>query len=163
MSTVWDLNSILLNHTNRFFHAATLAVQAWADPDEQLHKALMRLSGSMLWAGSPFLADSRRKEKSMAYGGALASSMADIATKESPAAGRATAALATMEHQLRSNHDAILVLLERDLASGHESLTPAQLNAAVWKRLFPEFSYGLSLSELGEAIRAWLMGSRDAG
>jgi len=158
MSTVWDLNPIVLSHTNRFFQAATLVVQTWNDRDDPLLGALMELSGNMLWASSSFVAGSRQEEKAMAYSGALVGAMADLATKGNSGGNGPAQALALMERQVRRSHDAILAFLARDLgAAGLEGVTPAQLNAAVWKRLFPEFSHELSLSELGEAIRAWLV------
>ncbi len=158
MITAWDLNPIVLSHTNRFFQAATVVLQTWSEPDEDLLGALLTLSGNMLWARSSFEARSKHEEQGMAYSGAFISSVADRAAQGLlGGVGQALDALTALERQVRCGHDAILAALAREFA--HEALeqvSPAGLNDAVWERLFPEFAPDLSQGELCAAIRARL-------
>lgn len=71
MPNIWELNAIVLCHTTRFFQAATLVLQQWKDPDEDLLTSLVSTSSNMLWARSSFEAADRAEEKSMAYSGAF--------------------------------------------------------------------------------------------
>jgi len=163
MSTTWELNPIALNHINRFFQAANLVARTWREPDDRFLKALMELSGNMLWARSSFVADNREEEQSMAYSGAFVGALAELAAGGDSGESGAVEALDLLERQMRHTHDAILAYLARDLrATGLGEISPARLNAEVWQRLFPEFSYELSLSELGEAIREWLVAAAPA-
>ena len=124
----------------------------------------MNLWGNMLWAGSSFKAANRREEKAMAYSGAFVSSVAERAVKELiGGGGGALEALALLERQVHLSHDAILASLARDLGEdGLDEASPARLNAAVWKRLFPHFPSGLSQAELCVEMRERICGGMAA-
>lgn len=153
MVTIWDLNPIVLGHTDRFFRAAARVLEGWYDQDEALLGALVELSGNMLWARSSFEAASRAEEHAMAHGGAFLGTMGDRAVKGLLGQGPATA-LAELERQVRQAHDAILAALARDLGQDRlETTSPARLNKTVWERLFPGYDHEASHQELCSAIR----------
>lgn len=153
MVTIWDLNPIVLSHTDRFFRAAARVLEGWHDQDEALLAALVELSGNMLWAGSSFEASSRAEEHAMAHSGAFIGTMGGRAVQDLLGQGP-SAALAELERQVRQCHDVILAALARDLGQeGLETSSPARLNRMVWERLFPGYDHEASHGELCQAIR----------
>ena len=158
--TAWYLNSIVLCHINRFFQAATSVVRDWRDSDRDLLGALLTLSGNMLWARSSFEATSREQERSMAYTGAMVSSVADRAVS---GAGnikqqQALAVLASAEHEIHEIYDTLLAMVMKELqTAGLAHASPGRVNAAVWSLLFPAYPYACSQGELAEAIRERLL------
>jgi len=154
--TPWHLNAIVLCHLNRFFQAAASVVHEWRDTDRDLLGALLTLSGNMLWARSSFEAQSREQERSMAYTGAVVSSVADkaVAGTGDLRKQQALALLASAELEIHETHDGLLTMLMKELqAAGLAHAAPGRVNAAVWSILFPSYPYACSYNELTEAIR----------
>ncbi len=160
MPTIWELNAVVLSHTERFFHAAALALQQYKDPDEELLTSLVTTSSAMLWARSSFEAADREEEMSMAYTGAFVGAVADRALDGLTGTGaQAALTLADLERQVRARHDEILALLQRRLSEPHVAdAGPADVNRLAWEQLFPRFPYDASVPELCRLIGACLGG-----
>ena len=160
MPTIWELNAVVLCHIERFFSAATMALQQWRDPDEELLVSLVTTSSAMLWARSSFEAADREEEMSMAYTGAFISSVADRALDGLTGTGaRAALTLAGLERQVRAQHDEILARLQRRLAEPDlADAGPARVNLLAWELLFPRFPHDASVPELCRLIGACLQG-----
>lgn len=160
MPNIWELNSILLGHTTRFFQAATLTLHRWKDPDEALLSSAMNISSNMLWARSSFEAADRAQEQSMAYAGAFMGSVVERALEGMAGTGeRAARILVELERQLRDHHDDILEVLQQRLATADMAdAGPGRVNRAAWEIMFPRFPYDSSLPELCLQIQATLQG-----
>ena len=154
MATNWDLNPIVLSHTQRFFQSVTYVVDNWQHPDRAFLGSIVALLGNLAWAASAFHADTVDQEKAMAYGGALAGTLGgDIPAGDTALEEAAEAILAAQERQLFGAWDALLEHLATEAPQG---ASPAALNAWVWDKLFPAYPWGLSQVELQETIKARL-------
>ena len=158
MASIWDLNAIVLAHTQRFFQAVTCVVDNWVDPDRAFLGSVTALLGNLVWAASSFQAKDIEQEKAMAYGGALAGTLGgDLPAGDSLFEQQAELILAAQERQLYTNFDQLLKHLQAQLkAEGLGNKSPAKVNAWVWERLFPHYTYGMSQVELQEAIKVRL-------
>ncbi len=150
--TPWDLNAVVLCHTQRWFAAVTAVVQAWRDPGDRELAELTTLLGNAMWAHSGFVAESREHEHAMAWTGAMAGTLGGkLADLSRDRREGALALVSAQERALRELDDQLLTVLLAEL--GDRQLTPGQLNRWVWQRLFPHDPYASSTAELQGAIQ----------
>jgi len=150
MSSVWQLNAVVLSHSNRFFQAAARAVSRVEAEARGRGSRWVALAGNLLWAQSPFISEHKGEEEVMALAGAVAGSLAeDIAP--SPATGLAEL-VSAQERQLLLCADVIVARLQRELNAGGDAVSPAQVNRRTWERLFPDYRYEASTLELEQTI-----------
>lgn len=159
------LSAVVMQQTQRFFAAAAQAVERLAETDQQMLGTLVTLSANMLWAHSGARGVDPAQGEAMAERGALLSALGERTLRGG--LGNLAGALQTLdalEAELIEGHDALLEMLLRDLqAQGLGRATPGQLQAAVWKRLFPGYPHACGQKTLCQAIVRRLRGETAGG
>lgn len=153
--SIWDLNSIVLNHCTRFYGIASLALEDWFASNHKESGDMIGLAGNLLWAQSPYISSNKAEEEFLGTLGALTASLGPDAVKGEEKLGEIlTRAIKDAEVQHRSKIDHVLERLFGELrAEGLMDASPQAINQWTWNRMFPDYSYELSSIELRAAFR----------
>ena len=150
--TRWDLNAVVLCHCQRYFGAVTTVVQAWEDAGLHDLGQLVATMGNLAWARAGYVGLGRGPEEALSVAGAMAGTWGgELVGASGDLRQRALAVIAAEERHVWANLDPILDTLAAEL--GTRMMKPGELDRWVWERLFPQYPWGLGLSELQEAIR----------
>lgn len=159
----WELNAVVLHHSQRFFNSVFLVIQRWEDPDKAFLGSLIALVGNVLWAQSPYVTRGPGEEEVYALAGALAASVGEkMGDAENEARWLAHEIVSRNERRFLDRHDELLERLQAELSDMEPfSPTPVAVNRWIWNRLFPGFPYDAGQAELQRAIRRYLEGRGD--
>ncbi len=159
----WELNAIVLHHSQRFFDAVNQVIERWSDPDEARLGSLIALVGNVLWAQSPYITRGPAEEETFALAGALAATVGEkMGGVEVEARLLAREIVSRNERRLRARHDDIVEQLLTELRTEQPpDPTPGTINRWVWDRMFPGFSFDLGQSQLRDEVLCYLEGPSD--
>ncbi|HAA57919.1 MAG TPA: hypothetical protein DCE42_24355 [Myxococcales bacterium] len=152
MDSKWHINSIMLQHSQRFFTAAYLECSTQLVVSQDTNRLALALVGNVLWAKSPYVTENPQDEHNTAMLGALMSSLATPFLPEQTGwQTTVVGALGDIERQLQTHWDDILEHIWQQLQD--EDLSYQATNQRVWECMFSEYEYPANQSSLQGQIR----------